>query len=49
MGSHIEEGSVSDPDPEGQKLTTKIEKIRKFHVLMCWKFSFEDLRLLLNF
>jgi hypothetical protein len=22
-----------DPDPEGQKLPTKIEKVKKFHVL----------------
>jgi hypothetical protein len=33
-------GSVgSDPDPGGQKLPTKVEKIKKFHVLKCWMFS----------
>jgi hypothetical protein len=33
--------SVSDPDPGGQKLPTKKEKIIKLHVLKCWMFSFE--------
>jgi hypothetical protein len=30
-----------DPDPGGQKLPKKIEKVKKFHVLKCWMFSFE--------
>jgi hypothetical protein len=30
-----------DPDPGGQKLATKVEKIKKFHVLKCWMLSFE--------
>ncbi len=30
-----------DPDPGGQKLPTKIEKVKKFQVLKCWMFSFE--------
>jgi hypothetical protein len=32
-----------DPDQEGQKCSTKIEKkkLKKFHVLKCWMFSFE--------
>jgi hypothetical protein len=29
-----------DPDPGVQKLPTKVEKIKKFHVLKCWLFSF---------
>jgi hypothetical protein len=31
-----------DPDPRGQKLPTKVEKIKKVHVLKCWMFSFES-------
>jgi hypothetical protein len=33
-----------DPYPYsgGQKLPTKVEKIKKFHVLKCWMFSFES-------
>jgi hypothetical protein len=34
-------GSV-DPDPGGQKLPTKVEKIKKINVLKCWMFSFES-------
>ncbi len=30
-----------DPDPRGQKLPTKIEKVKKFHVKKCLMFSFE--------
>jgi len=30
-----------DPDPGGQKLPTKMEKINKIHFLKCWMFSFE--------
>jgi hypothetical protein len=30
-----------DPDPGGQKLPTKIEKMKKFHVEKCWMFFFE--------
>jgi hypothetical protein len=38
-----------DPDPEGQKWwTTKIEKVKKFHVLKFWMFSFEGWRVLLS-
>ncbi len=33
-----------DPDPGGQKLPTKVEKI---HVLKCWMASFVSWRLLL--
>jgi hypothetical protein len=29
------------------KMTTKIEEVKKFHVLKCWMFSFEEWRLLL--
>jgi hypothetical protein len=29
-----------DPDPEGQK-THKNKKVKKYHVLNCWMFSFE--------
>jgi hypothetical protein len=32
---------TADPDPGGQKLPTKIEKVQNFHVLKCWMFSFE--------
>ncbi len=32
--------SVSDPDTGGQKLPTKVEKIKKFHVLKYWMFFF---------
>jgi hypothetical protein len=32
--------SESGPDPGGQKMTH--EKIKKFHVLKCWMFSFDD-------
>jgi hypothetical protein len=28
-----------DPDPGGQKCHTKIEKVKKNHVLKCWMFS----------
>jgi hypothetical protein len=28
-----------DPDPGGQTRPTKVEKIRKFHVLKCWMLS----------
>jgi hypothetical protein len=40
-----------DPDPGGQKLPTKIEKVKNFHVLKSWMFSFKgaqawDIRLL---
>jgi hypothetical protein len=47
---YSESGSVSgiririrnpDPDPGGQKLPTKVEKIKIFHVLKCWMFSLE--------
>jgi hypothetical protein len=31
-----------DPDPDGQKGPTKVEKIKKFHVLKCWMLSFES-------
>ncbi len=32
-----------DPDPGGQKRPTKVEKkIKKFHVLECWMFSFKS-------
>ncbi len=34
-------GSVPDPDSGGPKRPTKMEKIKKFHVLKCWMFSFE--------
>jgi Xaa-Pro aminopeptidase len=34
--------SVVDPDPRGQKLTAKIKKVKKCHVLKLWMFSFED-------
>jgi hypothetical protein len=34
----------TDPDPGGQKLPTKVEKI---HVLKCWMASFVSWRLLL--
>jgi hypothetical protein len=27
-----------DPDPEAQKLPTKIEKSKEIHVLKCWMF-----------
>jgi Leucine-rich repeat (LRR) protein len=30
-----------DPDPGGQKLPQKKEKVNKFHILKCWMFSFE--------
>jgi hypothetical protein len=30
-----------DPDSRRQKLPTKIEEEKKFHVLKCWMFSFE--------
>jgi hypothetical protein len=29
-----------DPDPGGLKMPIKIEKVKKFHVLKCWIFSF---------
>jgi hypothetical protein len=32
--------SVSYPDPGELKLPTRIEKVKKFHVLKCWMFSF---------
>jgi hypothetical protein len=36
-------GSVDlDPDPGGQKRPIKVEKIKKFHVLKSWMFSFES-------
>ncbi len=31
-----------DTDPGGQKRPTKVEKIKKFHVLKSWMFSFEN-------
>jgi hypothetical protein len=33
-----------DPDIEEQKLPTRIEikKVKKFHALKCWTFSFES-------
>ncbi len=36
--------SIRNPDPDlgGQKWPTKVEKIKKFHVLKCWMFSFES-------
>ncbi len=42
-------GSLLDPDPDpgGQKWPKKVTKIKKFHVLKCWTFSFESWRLLL--
>ncbi len=36
-----------DPDAEGPKLPTKVEKIKKCHVLKCWMFSLAGWRLLL--
>ncbi len=36
----------SDPDPD-PTLSLKWEKIKKFHVLKCWMFSFKSWRLLL--
>jgi hypothetical protein len=36
---------IPDPDLGGQKCPTKVEKIKKFHVLNCWMFSFESCRL----
>ncbi len=33
-----------DPDPGGHKWPTKVEKLKKFHVLKCWMFSFEGWR-----
>jgi hypothetical protein len=30
-----------DPDPGGQKSSTKAEKVQKFNVLKCGMFSFE--------
>jgi hypothetical protein len=58
MGYWCLGASVSDPDlirpvdpdpyPGGQKLPTKIENVKKFHVLLRWMFSFAGLRLLLQ-
>jgi hypothetical protein len=31
-----------DPGPGGQKLPQKLKTVKKFHVLKCWMFSFED-------
>ncbi len=53
-GSGLDPDSIRsvDPDPDtysesgsgegGQKLPRKVEKIKKFHVLKCWFFSFES-------
>jgi len=38
---------IRNPDPGGQKWLTKVEKIKKFHVLKCWISSFDGWRLLL--
>jgi hypothetical protein len=43
-GSALDPDSIGsmdpDSDPGGQKLPTKAEKIKNFHVLKCWMFSF---------
>jgi hypothetical protein len=31
----------ADPDPEGQKWTTNLEKSKDFYVLKCWMFFFD--------
>ncbi len=40
-------GRIADPDPHGSrraKMThKKKKKVKKFHVLNCWMFSFEGL------
>ncbi len=28
---------IGDPNPGGQKLPRKIEKVNKFHLLKCWR------------
>jgi hypothetical protein len=39
---------IRNPDPERQKFPTKIKKVKKFHVLKWWMFSFEGGRILLQ-
>jgi hypothetical protein len=43
-GSGLDPDAIrsADPDPEGQKLPTKVQKIYLFHVLKCWMFFFES-------
>ncbi len=36
-----------DPDPEGKNFPQKYKKVKKFHVLKCWMFSFESWRIFL--
>ncbi len=36
-------GSATTTLPEGQPFTKKIRKVKKFHVLKCWMFSFEGM------
>jgi hypothetical protein len=38
--NHIS-GSISGSGSRRAKMTTKVEKIMKFHVLKCWMFSVE--------
>ena len=38
----LDQDQDPDPDPGGQKLPTKVKKIKKFHILKCWMASFES-------